>query len=489
MLALLPNIKMKNETKKNIAYQIAFRVITILTPLITSPILSRALGAEKLGTYSATLTFVNYFVLFSMLGVENYGNRSIAAVQNDKKERRNTFWSIYYVQFVSCVVSIGAYAAALHYVDSVRVSICILQGIWLISSLLNVNWYFFGTEQFQLVVIRNIVVKILAVLAIVLFIRKPEDLQLYVIIMAADVAISNLVLWPFLVKDLRFALPNWDSMQKHVIPILILFIPVLAVSVFHVMDKTMIDVLSTEQELGYYYSADKLANIPLGVITAVSTVMLPRISSIYSKGERGEIKGVLKKSFELTVFLTCSIAAGIAAIAKEFVPFFFGAGFEPCIPLVYWFSFVLFAKAVGDFIRMQYLVPTHRDKLYTTAICVGAAINLILNYFLIPTYGALGAVCATLAAEAGVSIFQAFFVKDEVPLARFLAVYSPYFVFSAIMFAVVRITAKYLFLPTWLKLLCLIGVGGIIYLMCCLPYWRKNTDSTFHNISLIKKTF
>ena len=138
---------------------------------------------------------------------------------------------------------------------------------------------------------------------------------------------------------------------------------------------------------------------------------------------------------------------------------------------------------------MQYLVPTHHDKLYTTAICVGAAINLILNFFLIPTYGALGAVCATLAAEAGVSILQAFFVKDDVPVARYFVKYSPYFLFSAIMFAVVRITARHLFLSTWLKLICMIGIGGITFLLCCLPYWKKNTDSSFHGFSLIKKTF
>ena len=74
--------------KKNFSYQIIYRIITVITPLVTAPILSRALGAENLGVFSATQAYVNYFLLFAMLGVENYGNRSIAAVQKIREKRQ-----------------------------------------------------------------------------------------------------------------------------------------------------------------------------------------------------------------------------------------------------------------------------------------------------------------------------------------------------------------------------------------------------------------
>ena len=415
-----------------------------------------------------------------MLGVENYGNRSIAAVQDDAERRRAMFWSIYAVQLAACAVSIAAYLFALRFVDSARSTISLLQGIWLISSLLNVNWYFFGTERFRLTVVRSIVVKILAVLAIAFFVRRPEDLNLYAFIMSADAVLSCAILWPFLIRELGFSRPSRDSIREHIKPVFVLFVPILAITVFHVMDKSMLDMFSTETELGYYYSADKIAYMPLMAITAVSTVMLPRISNIYSNGERQEIKGMLSKSFELTALLTCSIAIGIAAIAKEFVPFFFGKGFEPCVQLVYWFTPVLFAKAFGDFIRMQYLIPAHHDRLYTLAICAGAGTNLVLNYLLIPAYGALGAVWATLAAEVVVTVVQAFFVRKELPFASFLAANSAYFLMAAVMLAAVRGFANHVVLPTWIKILCMIGVGVVAFSICCLPYWKINRKSVFH---------
>ena len=190
--------------KKNIVYQIIYRVITILTPLITSPILSRALGAEKLGIYSATLAFVNYFMLFAMLGVENYGNRSIAAVQHDKNKIQELFWNIYAIQFTASVISIISYSFAFVLIEPERYLIALLQGLWLISNLLNVNWYFFGIEQFRLTATRSIFVKVLTVTLIVLFVNQPSDLFLYTLIMGGDAVLSSAIMWPFLLKKIGF---------------------------------------------------------------------------------------------------------------------------------------------------------------------------------------------------------------------------------------------------------------------------------------------
>ena len=91
---------MSNNVRTNLIFQLSYRVLTVITPLITTPILSRSLGSDKLGVYSATLAFVNYFMLFAMLGIENYGNRSIAAVQGNKKKMQQIFWNIYYLLFI-----------------------------------------------------------------------------------------------------------------------------------------------------------------------------------------------------------------------------------------------------------------------------------------------------------------------------------------------------------------------------------------------------
>ena len=100
---------MKNESiKTNLSYQIIYRILTIITPLITSPYLSRVLGVEKLGVFSATYAQANYFILIAMLGVEYYGNRTIAVCNSDK-ELKVKFWEIYYVQAIASILAILGY--------------------------------------------------------------------------------------------------------------------------------------------------------------------------------------------------------------------------------------------------------------------------------------------------------------------------------------------------------------------------------------------
>ena len=468
-----------NQVGKNFAYQIVYRVITILTPLVTSPILSRALGAEKLGLFSATLAFVSYFQLISMLGVENYGNRSIAAVQGDRASQQKLFWNIYAVQVLSSLIAIALYAFSFLFIAKERILICALQGMWLIGSLLNINWFFFGTEQFKLTVTRNIIVKVLTVLLIVLFVRKPDDVLIYVIIMSGDAVLSNLVVWPFLRKNIEFEKPKLSLMCEHLKPVLILFIPILAMSVFHIMDKTMLDWLSTETDVGYYYSADKVINIPLSIITALGTVMLPRVSNEYSKGNLNGVQNMLRKSTELTVFMTCAVGIGIAAIANEFVPWFFGSGFEPCVQLVYWFVPILFAKAIGDLIRTQYMIPAKMDRLYTIAIFIGAGVNLIANFFLISRFGALGAVLGTLLAELAVTLFELICTRDQIQFGRYILDNCLYLLPAGGMLFIVRRIAQALGLPTVLQLLCMIGAGGLVYMIISYAIWKIKKDSIF----------
>ena len=125
--------------KKNFIYQLTYRILTIITPLITSPIISRALGAQNLGIYSATQAYVNYFTLFSMLGIEYYGNRTIAALRNNKEALERSFWSIYAVQLSSVLISTLVYYITIYWLPSERRFISILQALWLISCLLDIN--------------------------------------------------------------------------------------------------------------------------------------------------------------------------------------------------------------------------------------------------------------------------------------------------------------------------------------------------------------
>ena len=86
--------------KRNLGYQTLYQVIMTALPIVTAPYLARVLGANQLGIYSYTLSVANYFVLFSLLGIEKYGTRSIASVRGNFQERSRVFCGIYAIKSI-----------------------------------------------------------------------------------------------------------------------------------------------------------------------------------------------------------------------------------------------------------------------------------------------------------------------------------------------------------------------------------------------------
>ena len=96
---------MTTNVKKNFALTLSYNILNILIPFISTPYIARVLGAEKNGIYSYSYSVAYYFVIFAMLGLNNYGNRTIAAVRDDKEKLSKTFWDIYYMQFSLSIIT------------------------------------------------------------------------------------------------------------------------------------------------------------------------------------------------------------------------------------------------------------------------------------------------------------------------------------------------------------------------------------------------
>ena len=474
----------RSRLAKNIVYQTVYQILTVITPLITAPYVSRVLGANGLGLFTYTHTNAMYFTLFAMLGVANYGSRSIASVQDNKEARSEVFWNIYSVQVLMTLFMIVLYSGyALLFVKS-NTQIVWIQGLIILACSFDVNWYFFGVEKFKVTVTRNIIIKILTVISVLLFVNQNTGVLGYTLVMSMGTLLSNIAVVPFLRREIVFVYPKARTMAKHLKPNLILFVPVLATSVFHIMDKTMLGSLGGLTQLGYYTNADKVINIPIGIINGLGTVYMPRITSLRQNNKESDVKPVLYSSLELYSFVVMALSLGLAAISTEFAPWFYGPGFEPCAGLIKLFAPVFIFKSFSVYVRMNILIPYHNEKTYTVAVLAGAFINLIANSVFIPICGAQGAVIGTLLAEGAVWLIQVIKIPIKLSLKSVINSVAPYLIFGLLMTIVIRIIAR-LSISATLRIIAEISGGGIIYLGLCLLFWKisgnKNSIlSIFH---------
>lgn len=464
-----------SKLKTNMIYQTIYQLLAVCIPLITSPYLSRVLGATGLGIYAYNNSIVAYFIMFASLGVSSYGMRSIAQ-SNGRIEVSKTFWSIYAFQLISSALAMLGYFFFCVFANSDNRLILWIQALYVFSEMINISWLFFGLEKYKITVIRNIIVKILTVACIFLFVRDSGDLIAYIVILAVGTLIGNGVLWLQIKDDVGFSKITLSDVIKHIKPNLLLFIPVAAASIYHIMDKTMLGIFSDDANSGYYYNADKLVNIPFTVITACSNVFLSRISTQIGCGEYIKANLTQKESATFSLFVVSAIAFGISAVAREFVPIFFGAGYEPCVELIYIFVWIIIIKSISTHIRSSHLIPEGRDKIYVYSTCAGAIVNLIANYILLKplSLGAKGATYGTLIAELAVLLVQVVVLGMETKSWRFLQdllTNSIYILFGLIMLGVLWILTPLLIFHSVLTLLIKIVIGATVYLIECVLYW------------------
>lgn len=482
---------MKNEDnslKKNIAYNIIYQLIIVLLPLITSPYVSRALGAEMSGIYSFTYSIVYYFMMFGRLGIVNYGNRCVARVRDDKQKLSKTFWSLYIFQFIASIIVIILYITYIFTIEKNNTLILLIHLTVLVSNMLDITWFFFGIEDFKLALSRNILVRIITFVAILIFVKKPQDLWIYTFIMGGSTLIGQIIVWPFLKNRINFVRPTSKEVLVHLKPNLILFIPSIAISVFQIMDKIMLGYITKVSEVGYYEYAEKIISIPKAVITALGTAMLPRMSNLFAKKEEEKSKIYIRNTMFYVSIISSALSFGLMSVANVFAPVYWGKEFTASGMLIVVLAPSIIFSVIGNVIRTQYLIPKSRDKEYVISLVMGAIVNFIGNIILIPKYGAIGASINTVLAEIVMTGIQLFVVRNEINLKEFLNDGISFYIIGLCMFLILTYISKFMSISI-ISLIILIILGIIIYITFSVIYILISNNFYCKKIKNIIKEF
>lgn len=462
-------MKTNNSPKKNYIYNIIYQILILIIPLITSPYLSRVVGVNGIGIYSYRYSIVYYFMLITLLGVNNYGNRTIAKVRENKENLSKKFWSIYCIQLFMGVSMLIVYNLYVSISNTEYKNIAYIDNLFIISSILDINWFFFGLEEFKKTITRNTIIKIGNIILIFAFIKSTTDLWKYTLIVSGMTCISQLLMWFYLRNKVKFVKVTLNDIVSHFKANIILFVPVIAVSLYKIMDKIMLGIISGVGEVGYYEQAEKIINIPLTIITSLGTVMLPRISNISANGSENQILVYINKSIKFVMFLSMSMCFGLVAIGESFAPLFYGSEFGKSGILIAMLALTLPFLSFANVIRTQYLIPKEKDKIYIISVTLGAVVNLISNIILISKLGSIGACIGTILAEAIVMIYQTVSVKNNIDIKKNLKI-SKVFLIKAIIMFIVIYPINFFQIDSTVKIGIQVSLGMLIYIALNFKY-------------------
>lgn len=453
---------MRKSVKINYLLNLGYQLLLIALPLITTPYISRVLGDYAIGSYSFTQSVVTYFTLLGCIGLGLYGQREIAYCQNDFQKRTKLLYELVLLKLISVTVSFVLYFFVIQSVEKFQL-LFYIQMIDLIANIFDINYFYQGLEDFSKIITRNVIVRFISIACVFLLVKSPEDLPLYVLIQSLSILFGNMSMWLTLPKYLVRLDQYSLEIKKHLRPTLVLFLPQVAVSVYTVLDRTMIELLTgNTREIGYYEQAQKIVKLALTIVTSLGTVMLPRISSLYAGEQNEAIKRYIYQSLQFVMLIGCPIMFGLIGVAHNLVPWFLGDQFLASIPLVMITAPIVIFIGMSNVIGIQFLLPTRRQKAYTVSTLVGSGVNLALNLVLIPRFLSLGATIASVIAELSVTVFQFYCVHDVIRLRPIIKENSKYLFMSLAMFAIVYPMSIWL-KPSVLYTVLLMGIGASFY--------------------------
>lgn len=403
--------------KKNFIMNILLTASSMIFPLLTYPYVSRVLLPEGTGRVAFVLSVVSYFSMVASLGIPTYGIRACAQVRDNKKELSKTVQEIFLINAITTLFVYLLFLLSILFVPQLRQekNLFLICGSTLFFNLIGMEWMYKALEQYQYITIRSILFKAVSVVLMLMTVRSKDDYLQYGFLTILSGVGSNLFNFFHARKFISFHLEGAYNFRKHLTPIFIFFAFSVATTIYTNLDTAMLGFFKGNTEVGYYNAAVRIKDLLVSFVTALGTVLLPRISYYVKAGRIEEFSGLVKKAMSFILFISIPACIFFLFMADNSILFLAGDAFRGSILPMRIIMPTLICIGITNIIGVQILIPLGREKLVVYSTCAGAITDLILNGIFIPRFASSGASFGTLAAEIVVLIVQVHFIRREMP--------------------------------------------------------------------------
>lgn len=471
--------------KENSILNVIKTISSIIFPLITFPYISRVLLPNNVGKINFGTSFISYFSMIASLGITTYAIRECSAVRDDKSKLSKKASEIFSINICTTLVAYALLAISLvlyRKLDNYRVLI-IIQSTTILFVTLGADWINSAMEDFKYITIRTIAFQLISLLLMFCFVRMPDDYLKYAIISVFSSSGANIVNVFYRRRFCKVKFTKKMNWKIHFKPIFLLFVMIMAQTVFSSADQTMLGIMKGDYEVGIYSTALKIENIILQVAASLVWVVMPRLSIYFAEGDFSKINDMLKKTLSIFMVLGCPAIAGVWALSNEIVSIIGGKEFldasKPLNILMLAFAFSLIG---GSFLGNMVLLPSKKENIYMWICCITAVFNVITNYVLIP-YGGASAAALTTALSSFLIMILLLIKKDKrIKLDYMVEVSISPLIGSVAIFVYCKII-EILFAGLWSRTI--VSISGSFILYCLVMIMMKN-DLCMELIEAIK---
>lgn len=455
-----------SSTKKNFLYNLSLNIINILFPLITSPYISRILGANNLGKYSFSLSFSSWFLVFATFGTNTYGIREIAKVRDNKKLLEKTFSEIFLINFIATLITLSAYLVIifLNPRTNSEIALFLVSALSILLNLFCIDWLYMGIDRFRIITLRSLLIKVLCLISIFVFIRHKNDYVIYALISVIAFGFANILNFIYSRKLVKITIKSID-LRPHIKKISVFFCSNIVVSMYTLFDQIFLGFLSTNKDLAFYYRAKQIYGIALSITLSISTVLLPQFVYLY-KNDINQYKQTVKKSINYIYFFSVPSVCGLIILSKDIMWFFGGKEFQNAYISLIIMSILVFIVSLGTWQFNQIFLPLGKEKVALKNQIFMAIISITSNACLVPRLEYIGASISLVLTEVCGTLYAIYYSKKKMKEINIQYITKPLLKYSFASFFMLFVLAglEVLKLGPICNMFLGIFIGLIIYL-------------------------
>lgn len=462
-------------------------VSNMIFPIITFPYAARILGPEGTGTVNFAQSYCQYFVFFAALGIPIYGVREIAKTKDDVYLRSKIFFEINLIRILATIAALIPYFIIVFSFPKFSNSLILYYwgAVFIILNITSLEWFFTGLEDFQYVTARSIFSKIAAIVFLFIFVKTEKDIVPYFLVTTLTVAFNGFFNIKFALNYISYEKIKWQNLdlKKHLGPLVHIFSGIAAITIYVLLDTVILGLISSDTAVGLYSTASKICKICVTIITALGTVLIPKLSYAVAQGDQKSVNDLLKKSFVFVFTFGIPMSVGIFALAPELVVAFSGKQFLSAIPTIRILSPTIIVIGLANIFSLQILTPLGKDKYVMLASVAGAIVSVLINMILIPLLDENGTAVANLIAQSVVTACTFYFAVKYmhmlIPIDVLVKSIS-----ASLPFVIIASVSRYFFLDVFIVLTTSITMSVVVFIAA--QYFLFKNELIFGIINNVK---
>ena len=424
---------MEDRTRTNVIINIARTLVLTILSFMTFPWVCRYLGSAQVGIYTWCNTFVMYFLVLAKIGIPNLAIRECVKVKDDKEKLSNKVQTFFLIQLITTVLSFGLMCALVFSIKEFHNNneIIFLLSINFLSGAFSFEWLFIALEKQFYMSVRSIIVLALSTLLIIIFVTNPSDIYIYAFITAGVTLLTTIINLCYVRNYISLKKTMPYSFKEYIKPLAVLCSISLIISFYNQTDTFILGFINeNKKEVASYSVGIKGIDIIIGVITALSTVFIPRAAICYAQEDKKYFNRLNSYSINICLFIVLPAIATMATLSKSITGLISGnyefnpdLGYTNAPAVLIILSSMMITYSISDIIYGQILLPMKKEKYYLFALLGGTLLNvafsIVFGKYVFPNNSAIGVAIGTSVTDLLILVFLVVISWKEIKKAIF----------------------------------------------------------------------